>query len=89
MHALFYSNISEFSGNLEGMLDEGTYKKTMQNMHNIVWKAQFYTTLFRSDYTFSMIILIMMFWSNKNKLLPKTTTFGSKPKKTYGEGQYY
>ena len=24
MHTLFYSNISEFAGNLEGMLDEGT-----------------------------------------------------------------
>ena len=26
MHTLFYSNISEFAGNLEGVLDEGTYK---------------------------------------------------------------
>ena len=28
------------------------------------------------------------FWMKKNKLLPKTTTFGSKPKKIYGEGEY-
>ena len=40
MHTFFYSNITEFSGNLEGMLDEGTYKIIMQNMHKLVWKAQ-------------------------------------------------
>ena len=40
MHTLFYSNISEFSGNLEGMLDEVTYKTTIHNMHKLVWKAQ-------------------------------------------------
>ena len=40
MHTLFYYNISEFAGNLEGILDEGTYKKTIQNMHKLDWKAQ-------------------------------------------------
>ena len=29
MYNLFYSNISEFSSNLQGMLDEGTYKTTI------------------------------------------------------------
>ena len=42
MHNFFYSNISEFAGNLEGMLDEGTYKTTIQNMHKLCWKAQFF-----------------------------------------------
>ena len=40
MHNLFYSNISEFAGNLEGMLDEGTYKTIIQNMHKLGCKAQ-------------------------------------------------
>ena len=34
-------SMSEFAINLEGMIDEGTYKTTIQNMHNIVWKAKF------------------------------------------------
>ena len=38
MHTFFYSNISEFDGNLEGMLDEGTYETTIHNMHKIGWK---------------------------------------------------
>ena len=29
MHTLFYSDKSELSGNLLGMLDEGTYKTTI------------------------------------------------------------
>ena len=40
MHTFFYYNISEFAGNLEGMLDEGTYRTTIHNMHNLDWKAQ-------------------------------------------------
>ena len=42
MHTLFYSNISEFDGNLEGMLYEGTYKTTINNMHKLGCKAQFF-----------------------------------------------
>ena len=38
MHTFFYSNISDFSENLEGMLNEGTYKTTIQNMHKLGWK---------------------------------------------------
>ena len=45
MYTLFYSNVSEFAGNLEGMLDEVTYKTTIHNVHKIGWKAQ----LFKSD----------------------------------------
>ena len=41
MHISFNYNISEFAGSLEGMLDEGTQKKNINNMHNIGWKAQF------------------------------------------------
>ena len=33
MHTFFYSNISEFSGNFQGMIDEGTYKTSIQNIH--------------------------------------------------------
>ena len=40
MHTFFYYNISEFAGSLEGMLDEGTYKTTIQNMQDLGWKAQ-------------------------------------------------
>ena len=42
MHTFLYSNMSEFAGNFEGMLDEGTYKTTMQNIKNIGWKAPFF-----------------------------------------------
>ena len=42
MHTFFYSNISHFTGNLEGMLDEGTYKTKIQNMLNPCWKAQYF-----------------------------------------------
>ena len=45
MHTFFYSNISKFAGNLGRILDEGTYKITVHNMHNLGWKAQF----FKSD----------------------------------------
>ena len=40
IHTFFYSNISEFSGNVEGMIDEGRYRTTVQNMHKLSWKAQ-------------------------------------------------
>ena len=42
MHTFFHSSISEFAGSFERMLDEGTYKTTMQNMHKLGWKAQFF-----------------------------------------------
>ena len=42
MHIFFYSNISGFAGNLEGMLDEVKYRTTVQNMHNLGWKAQYF-----------------------------------------------
>ena len=41
MHTFFYSNISEFAENLEEILDQGTYKTTIQNIHKLGWKAQF------------------------------------------------
>ena len=44
MHTFFYSNISEFAENLEGMLDEGTYKTKIQNMHKLSWKAQYFNS---------------------------------------------
>ena len=40
MHTFFNSNISEFGGDFEGMLDERNYRSTVQNMHKLGWKAQ-------------------------------------------------
>ena len=45
MHTFFYSNISEFGGNLEGMPDEGKYITTVQKMHKLGWKEK----KFKSD----------------------------------------
>ena len=42
MHTFFYSNISECAGNLEGIIDEGTYKTTIHNMNKLGWKTQFF-----------------------------------------------
>ena len=42
MHTLFYFNKSELAGNLEGMIDEGTYKTTIHNMHKLGQKAKFF-----------------------------------------------
>ena len=42
MHTLFCSNISEFSVNLEGILDEGRYITTVQNMHKLGWQSQYF-----------------------------------------------
>ena len=39
MHNLFCFDISEFAGNFQGILDEGTYKITIQNMHELGWKS--------------------------------------------------
>ena len=38
----FNSNISEFDGNLEGILDEGMYKTSIQNMHKIGWNSNYF-----------------------------------------------
>ena len=42
MHNFFYSYISECAVNLEGIIDEGKYRTTVQNMHKIGWKAQYF-----------------------------------------------
>ena len=42
MHTFFYSNISKFGGNLEGIMDEGNYITTVQTMHKLGWKAQYF-----------------------------------------------
>ena len=42
MNNLFYYNISEFFGKLEGMIDERTYKTTINNMNKLGWKAQLF-----------------------------------------------
>ena len=42
MHTFLYNNISEFGGNLEGMLDEGNNTTTVQTMQKFGWKAQYF-----------------------------------------------
>ena len=42
MHTFFYSNISEFGGNLDGMVDEGRYITKVNNMHKLGCKAQYF-----------------------------------------------
>ena len=44
MYTFFYSNLSEFAGNLEGIIDEGTYKTSIQNMHKLDLKANFFNS---------------------------------------------
>ena len=42
MYTIFYSNIYEFSGYLEIILDEGTYKTLIQNIHTLGWKENYF-----------------------------------------------
>ena len=42
MQTFFNNNIYEFGGNLEGILGEGNYRSTVQNMHKIGWKTQYF-----------------------------------------------
>ena len=42
MYTFFNSNVSEFSENLEGILDDGMYKQSIQNMHKIIWMANYF-----------------------------------------------
>ena len=42
MCTFFYSNISEFTVNLDIILDEGVYKISIQNTHNIGWMAKYF-----------------------------------------------
>ena len=44
MHTFFSSNISEFAGNFEGIIDEGTYRTTIQNIQNLGCKEQFFNS---------------------------------------------
>ena len=42
MQTFLNNNISEFGGNLEGMLDEVKYRSKVQNMQKNGWKAQYF-----------------------------------------------
>ena len=44
MHTFFYSNISDFAGNLEGILDGGKYRTTVKHLHKFGWKAQYFNS---------------------------------------------
>ena len=41
MYNIFYSNLSEFAENLDGMIDEGMHKTSIQNMHKIGWNSNY------------------------------------------------
>ena len=42
MLTFFYSNISQFAGKFQGIIDEGMYKTTIKNIHKLSWKLQFF-----------------------------------------------
>ena len=42
IYNLFYSNISEFSGYLEGIINEVTYKTILQNLQKRGWKGNYF-----------------------------------------------
>ena len=42
MYTFFYSNISELTGELEVMLDKGTYKTSIQNMRKLGRKSNYF-----------------------------------------------
>ena len=42
IHDFFQYNIFELDRNLEGILDEGTYRTTIYNMHKLGWKSQYF-----------------------------------------------
>ena len=42
MQTFVFNNTSEFGGHLVGMLDEGNYRSTVQNMHKNGLKAQYF-----------------------------------------------
>ena len=48
MHTFFYNNISEFAGNFQGMINEGTFKTTIHNMNKLGWKSQLFTSAYLS-----------------------------------------
>ena len=61
MHAFFYSNISEFSGNLQGMLNAGTLKKnrictSLVGRHNysspLMYRCWFMVVVFHNIFSF-------------------------------------
>ena len=44
IHTLFYYSLSEFGGILEGIMDEVNYRTTVQTMHKLGWKAQYFNS---------------------------------------------
>ena len=48
MRILLYYNMYGFAINVEGILDEVTYITTIQNMHKLIWKAQFFKSTYVS-----------------------------------------
>ena len=74
MHTFFYYNISEFAGNLEGILYEVTYKTIIRNMHNLGWKAQFFksTDVSMLVHCCGVSYYPQFFDRIKNQMVPRT-----------------
>ena len=56
MHTFFSSNISEFDGDLEGIIDEGKYRTTLQNMYKLGWKAQYFKSTDVSMFCYGSVV---------------------------------
>ena len=69
MYTFFYSNVFEFYGNLQGMLDEGRYKTSIQNMHKIDWKENYFTLLMYQCWV--MVVVFHNILSFKKKIKKK------------------
>ena len=79
MHTFISSNISKFSGNFEGMLDEVTYKTTIQNMHKIGQKAQLFKSSDVSMLCHDCVVLqYPQFYDNIKKISNVTTSICGK-----------
>ena len=75
MHTLFYSNISEFAVNLEGIIDEVTYITTIHNKYNLGWNAQLFKSadvlMLGHVYGFSKYPQFYDRIKNKYQMLPR------------------
>ena len=74
MYTFFYSNISEFVGDLEGMIDEGTYKTSIQNMHKLGCKADTSSTLMHQCCVMVVVFYNILRFMKKLKYISNVTT---------------
>ena len=58
MHTFFYSNIYEFGGNLEVMLDEGNYRTTVQKCTKLVGRHNTSSLLM-----YQCLVMVVVFYN--------------------------